>query len=426
MSVQRNAALAHLPNTSWADNDSENDAEGSSDTRTAPHTATYTAARNDACALPLQSKRRSATTRHVEVPASPAPSLFRPLFECALFAAACCAVLVRIMRSVSNVQEKVVEVGVLCIACLACFATHLRTACTIYATRSNYLRKTDPSDPLYALLLPLVASAQLLDVAIPGQDGALAPPRMMLGQKGAWRVERIDVPVDRLVGHGALLDVHVICAAILCIHVFSSSCMRVYRAKRSITMQEMRSSQAFMCFHGFALAISALLTGVQMVCQASGYGRFCLSSTPKWATFTTAMLYQSQLYITTRVARQNCTLGELAIVCAIGTAMFSEAIIVTVARLVPFYTRFYFREPSAIVFSQLALVVGMLLIGLLMSPLLVLSRNLAQRPTHRLRWPHKRNLHRRLLALAFFVLSTSMVLGVFGPWLAWQLRKRSA
>lgn len=383
-------------------------------------------ARVDTYELPPLGKRRSASMRRAEERASPLPSLLRPLFEGALFAAACIAVLARMAHSVPHVQDKVFEVGVLSIALLICFAVHVRTACTIYATRSNYLRKTDASDPLYALLLPLVASAQLLDVAISGQGGALAPPTMVLGQKGAWRVERLDVSVDRLVGHGALLDLHVICAALLCTHVFASSWLRAYRAKRRITMQETHSTQAFMYFHGFALAVSALLMGVQLVCQASGYGRLCLSSTPAWATFTTAMLYQTKLYITTRVARQNCTLGELAIVCAIGTAMFSEAIIATVARLVPFYQRYYFREPSAIVFGQLALIVGMLLIGLLTSPLLVLSRNLAQRPTHRLRWPHKRNLHRRLLALAFFVLSTVLVLCVFGPWLAWQLRKRSA
>ena len=84
-----------------------------------------------------------------------------------------------------------------------------------------------------------------------------------------------------------------------------------------------------------------------------------------------------------------------------------------------------FRTPDALLIFQLALIVGPFTIGFLNSPLLYLSRHLAQRPVHRLRWPHKRDMHRKLLSAFFFLFATAFVLGVLGPWVKWMLKGKS-
>lgn len=70
---------------------------------------------------------------------------------------------------------------------------------------------------------------------------------------------------------------------------------------------------------------------------------------------------------------------------------------------------------------QLALIPGSLLTGFLLSPLLYLSRHLAQRPARRLRFPHEKPVHRRLLALGFYAGSFIVVFGVVGTWARWEL-----
>ena len=70
---------------------------------------------------------------------------------------------------------------------------------------------------------------------------------------------------------------------------------------------------------------------------------------------------------------------------------------------------------------QLALIPGSLLAGFLLSPLLYLSRHLAQRPAHRLRFPHEKPVHRRLLALGFYGGSAIVCGGLVGTWTRWCL-----
>lgn len=70
---------------------------------------------------------------------------------------------------------------------------------------------------------------------------------------------------------------------------------------------------------------------------------------------------------------------------------------------------------------QLALIPGSLLAGFLLSPLLYLSRHLAQKPAHRLRFPHEKPVHRRLLALGFYAGSAIVCGGLVGFWTRWCL-----
>jgi len=60
-----------------------------------------------------------------------------------------------------------------------------------------------------------------------------------------------------------------------------------------------------------------------------------------------------------------------------------------------------FRLPDPLLIFQLALIPGSILVGVLLAPLLYLSRHIAQRPLHKLRFPQEKQPHLRFLALGF-------------------------
>lgn len=417
--------------------ESANDAEQSSEACTSP---------------PLRVRRRRRSTpsevrmRHATVPTTLAESqpashsheawnavhlknarLLRPCLEMLCFAAAWIVVLVRLARSMDPVRDKSVQLGLLGVLVFSCFFSHLSSACTIWATRVRYMRLSDLGDPLYILLMPLAACAFALDATPGTEPRALAPPRISRGLKGAWRAEKLDVQNDPLLGRCSAVDLQILCAALMGFHVLASSISRRLRKRqgRHLPIEELSGLQAFAYFHGFCAALALLFTGIHMALRAAGLGRYFFANLPSWMVLAVSLSFQLQLYIWTRVAQQNCTIGELAILSASTMSLFHEACVMTMARLIPSYAVMYQREPTVLLVYHLALIVGMLLVGLVLSPLLVLSRNLARRPTHRLRWPDKRNLHRRLLAMGFFVLSIFLVLGVLGPWVSWQLGGRN-
>jgi MFS family permease len=72
----------------------------------------------------------------------------------------------------------------------------------------------------------------------------------------------------------------------------------------------------------------------------------------------------------------------------------------------------------------MALIAGSFLTGFLLSPLLVLSRHIAQRPVRRLRFPQEKPRHRRRLAAGFYFGTTIIVGGLIGMWTRWCLGKR--
>lgn len=83
-----------------------------------------------------------------------------------------------------------------------------------------------------------------------------------------------------------------------------------------------------------------------------------------------------------------------------------------------------FRLPTPLIIFQLALIPGSLLTGFLLSPILVLSRHIAQRPIKRLRFPEEKKQHRRILALAFYTLAALIIGGLIGMWTRWCLGSR--
>ncbi|UZJ56783.1 hypothetical protein CBS101457_006103 [Exobasidium rhododendri] len=178
-------------------------------------------------------------------------------------------------------------------------------------------------------------------------------------------------------------------------------------------------------FIKFSAVISLFLTLIREV--------FMNTSIPIWTDLTrsevvvSTLFFQCNLYTISRLARKSFTLGELGIVATVGVTLCIEAINLTMAKLTPGSTPYVktFRRPTPLLIFQLALVVGTFMIGFLLSPLLYLSRNLAQKPVHRLRWPHKRDMHRRLLAGFFYFFAALFVVLVLGNWVWWLLGKRN-
>jgi dolichol kinase len=83
-----------------------------------------------------------------------------------------------------------------------------------------------------------------------------------------------------------------------------------------------------------------------------------------------------------------------------------------------------YRLPTPLLIFQLALIMGSFTTGFLLSPLLVLSRHIAQRPVKRLRFPQEKQRHRRALAAAFYAGTVLIVGGLVGMWTRWCLDSR--
>lgn len=87
------------------------------------------------------------------------------------------------------------------------------------------------------------------------------------------------------------------------------------------------------------------------------------------------------------------------------------------------YIRTY-RLPTPLLLYQIALIPGSLLTGILLSPLLFLSRHIARRPVRRLRFPREKQVHLRLLALGFYASAALVIGGLIGMWTKWCLGGR--
>lgn len=172
---------------------------------------------------------------------------------------------------------------------------------------------------------------------------------------------------------------------------------------------------------GLVVAAPMGLLGLLQV-SVAGHGSTTASGgLSLWEIILTSVLYQTTLLTTVSLGRRNFTYGELVVTVAFGVTVMTEAVSLTVARITRTMAPHTFRAPNALLVYQLALIVGGFAIGFLTSPLLYLSRSLAQRPIHRLRWPEKRRGHRKILSASFYALAAIFVAGVLGPWTQWLL-----
>ncbi|KAK0537288.1 dolichol kinase [Tilletia horrida] len=216
----------------------------------------------------------------------------------------------------------------------------------------------------------------------------------------------------------SLLSMQNLISTIFFAHVLAARYLRNPEKLPRSTLAKTRS------FALFAASLVSLLIGVHGAVRSIDIPLW--SGLETWEFIVIAMMYQVDLFTVTRLARRNFTIGELGIVAQLGGIIALESIHFTAAKLWPVATDFVksYRHPTPLIIFQLALTAGTFLVGFLLSPILYLSRHLAQKPTHRLRWPEKRNLHRRLLSASFYVFAAIYVLGVLGMWVRWLLVKR--
>jgi dolichol kinase len=163
-----------------------------------------------------------------------------------------------------------------------------------------------------------------------------------------------------------------------------------------------------------------------------------------WEITCAACFFQFSLYIAVRLAHKAVTLGELTIIVFGATALYMELVNITTARvrttsspllasldhvraqIWPISTAYIktFRLPTPLLIFQIALVPGSLLTGFLLSPLLALSRHLAQQPLRRLKVPNEKAMQRRWLACGFYLGAVLVVGGLIGTWTRWCLGNR--
>ncbi|KAF8339816.1 uncharacterized protein EI90DRAFT_3144088 [Cantharellus anzutake] len=214
-----------------------------------------------------------------------------------------------------------------------------------------------------------------------------------------------------------LVQLSTFCSFLMLLHILLSSfwhaiCARVlYRP--TIPSEGKRTVYFFTC----AITITIAILGLRYLTHLD-------------LTFI-SLCYQFTLYLLIRLARGGFTLGEVGVVAQASTALFTETINLTLYHHGPvkIWPRQYpiirtFRLPGPLLIFQLALVPGALLSGALLSPLLVLSRINAQKPSRRLRFPHQRELQRRILAFGFYIGVGAIVIGPVGGWTRWCLSGR--
>ncbi|GBB91361.1 hypothetical protein RclHR1_01860015 [Rhizophagus clarus] len=130
------------------------------------------------------------------------------------------------------------------------------------------------------------------------------------------------------------------------------------------------------------------------------------------------LFYQISLYSIARLMKRSFTFGELAVVSQILTLLAVEAWILTVnkfelLKLIPLEIHI----PSSIIIFQIALVLGIPLIGIILSPFLIHSRHLAQQRTWKSKRSHIRNNNngKKRMALVIYLITAVMV-GLIGLW----------
>ncbi|SNX87634.1 related to SEC59 - Dolichol kinase [Melanopsichium pennsylvanicum] len=302
----------------------------------------------------------------------------------------------------------------------------------IWATDHRNYRACPEDGALNALLLPPLLACATLFSAIQdqaaGRSSAQASGESL--PNPPWLVEGPPVILshNRKLGGGmtalvvsrlSLVSTMCMTSTILLCHLLATKFIRRPHEFPKSNWVKLRS------FTAFATVIAIALELIKDA--AALYGFPLWSNLSRWEVITAALFFQANLYTISRLARKSFTLGELGIVAAVGVTLTMETLHLFVAKLLPVTTPYVktFRRPTPLLIFQLALIVGTFMVGFLLSPLLYLSRNLAQKPTHRLRWPDKRDLHRRLLAAFFYLFAAIYIVGVLGMWVRWLLVRRN-
>ncbi|KAH9902865.1 hypothetical protein C8Q73DRAFT_785494 [Cubamyces lactineus] len=221
------------------------------------------------------------------------------------------------------------------------------------------------------------------------------------------------------------------CATLLLVHVCASWVTEARHQRKlvvpegevsSVPRKEGRRTYLYILF---AISVTLWILCVRIALEEMRLGIW--QSMSYFDVAASALFFQFSLYISVRLAHRGFTFGELGLVAFGATILFMELVNLTIAKLWPMSTPYIktVRLPTPLLIYQIALIPGSLLTGFLLSPLLYLSRHIAQRPVRRLRYPQEKQKHRRLLALAFYAGALLIVGGLIGFWTRWCLGGRN-
>ncbi|KAJ3535318.1 hypothetical protein NMY22_g6544 [Coprinellus aureogranulatus] len=297
----------------------------------------------------------------------------------------------------------------------------------------NYRESRDDGMATGLLLGPLIATCLLISglrsaAAFPKSalpDSWLIEPPLQLGSATAF--DALSALVESRRG---LVDLSTFCSVILlanvCASWFAESRYQKIGNKPEGERASVPRSEArrFLYYVLYTLGSSVVLTSLRVYGGHRGIEIWQRMS--HFEAVVASVFYPFTLYAGLRLAHRGFTVGELGLVCFGGTALCLEFLQLTVAKIWPVTTPIIrtYRLPNPLLIFQVALIVGSFLTGFLLSPFLVLSRNTAQRPAHRLRFPEEKLRNRRYYALGFYIGTLLCVGGLIGLWTRWCLGSR--
>ncbi|KAF4597454.1 hypothetical protein EYR40_007913 [Pleurotus pulmonarius] len=287
----------------------------------------------------------------------------------------------------------------------------------------NYRESSDDGILTALLFGPLIASALLYSslqrVFNPSNQGLLPT---------GWLIENpiqlprqtdvIDILGALIASRFNILDISTLCSTLLLIHIWSSSWLEAQHSRRANTPEGERSSvprsegSRLWYYVLFTIGVSSVVLGLNLWLESAKIGLWQHMS--QFELLVCSFFYQFTLYAALRLAHRGFTIGELGLVCFGGTALFMELLNITMARIWPVTTPYIktYRLPTPLLVFQVALIAGSFLTGFMLSPFLILSRHIAQRPVRRLRRPEEKLRQRRQLALGFYVGTVLIVVGL--------------
>ncbi|KIK96459.1 hypothetical protein PAXRUDRAFT_32371 [Paxillus rubicundulus Ve08.2h10] len=276
-----------------------------------------------------------------------------------------------------------------------------------------------------ALLYSSLRQAASPDSKLMSRDWLIEIPRTLENARAPLS------PLDALIlSRRSLVDYATLCSFILLVHIFSSSWYESrYRRRRSVPEGERGSVPRSEMRRTWTYWIYSYVVTLVVVCVRYLLARNHINVWQNISYFDIvigSVFYQFCLYVALRIAHGGFTLGELALVCFGGLSLGTELLNLTRAGIWPKTTPFIktYRLPTPLLTFQIALIAGSFLTGFLLSPLLVLSRHIAQRPVRRLRFPQEKPRHRRALAAGFYIGTIVIVAGLIGSWTWWSLGRR--
>ncbi|KAG9287453.1 hypothetical protein G9A89_023825 [Geosiphon pyriformis] len=129
------------------------------------------------------------------------------------------------------------------------------------------------------------------------------------------------------------------------------------------------------------------------------------------------IFYQLSLYTIANIFKRSFTFGELAILSQSLTLLAVEAWVLTLNELnyidLPSYMK---TSPSPLTIFQIALILGILMIGVLLSPFLLRSRRLAQQPMWKSKDPRGFENEKKWIAFIIYIGTLTIVIGCIGLW----------